>query len=354
MVSAYICSTETSAGKTSLSVGLLRQFARDIGSAGYVKPVGISEKEIDGRLIDEDAIFVKQALGLSEPVEVLSPVVLSPKAAAGRAGQLQPDLAERVKDCHAQVVQGRRVVIAEGPQNAQVGSSVGLPASKVIEMIEAKPVLVVKYRGKATVDAAIRSQKELGGALVGAVLNVVPEEHMDYAQSRIVRELESAGIPVFGTLPQDRPLLGASAVEMAECLGGKVVCCAGSANVLAENVMIGARSLTSALHYFRRKDNKAVVASSDRPDIQLAALETSVSCLISTGPSDVDPLVLERADMAGVPIVKVELDTVPTVERLEEFLVNVRFRQSQKIQRVDAVLGERLDFARLYSALGLR
>jgi len=351
MVSTYICSTETSAGKTSLAVGILRRFAQDVGSAGYIKPVGVSEKEIEGRLIDEDAIFVKQVLNLPEPVEALSPVVLKPQMASKKGGQLEPELAERIKDCHAQVGQGRKMVVVEGPPDAAVGSSVGLSAAKVIELIPVKPVLVVKYRGKATVNTAMKAQKEWGGNLSGCILNAVPEEHMDYAQDEIKSHLEGSGLPVFGVLPQDRALLGAPAMEMAEYLGGRVVCGAAGSDILTENVMIGARSLTSALIYFHRKKNKAVVASSDRPDIQLAALETSVSCIVSTGPSEIDPLVLERAEMAGVPVIKVELDTVPALERLEEFLFNVRFRQVQKLQRVDALLSKGLDFARLYSSL---
>ena len=353
MVSAYICSTETSAGKTSLSVGLLRRFARDLGPVGYLKPVGVSEKEVEGRLIDPDPIFVKQVLGLVDPLEVLSPVVLTLEQANASEGQLQPELAQRIKDSYAQVARGRKAVVVEGPRDVYVGSSVGLPAAKVVEMIQAKPLLVVKYRGEATVDAALKVQKELGVASAGCVLNSVPAEHEEYAAARIKPELESAGLSVFGVLPADRTLLGASVLEMAEHLGGKILVREDRAGMLAENVMIGARSLTSALHYFVRKENKAVVASGDRPDLQLAALETSVSCIISTGHSEVDPLVVQRADMAGVPVIKVEMDTVPTLERLEDFLVNVRFRQSQKVQRVDELLSQGVDFARLYSALGL-
>jgi BioD-like phosphotransacetylase family protein len=39
--------------------------------------------------------------------------------------------------------------------------------------------------------------------------------------------------------------------------------------------MVGAMSAENALSYFRRKAHKVVITGGDRPDIQLAALETS-------------------------------------------------------------------------------
>lgn len=50
---------------------------------------------------------------------------------------------------------------------------------------------------------------------------------------------------------------------------------------MVEHLMIGAMDVDSALTYFRRKPNKAVITGGDRPDIQLAALETSTKCTIS-------------------------------------------------------------------------
>ena len=38
-------------------------------------------------------------------------------------------------------------------------------------------------------------------------------------------------------------------------------------------MLVGAMSVESALSYFRRKPNKAVITGGDRADIQLAALE---------------------------------------------------------------------------------
>ena len=76
MKSLYIASTEGSGGKTTLSVGLclaLRARGLDVG---YFKPVGIVPHDAAGELVDDDARFVAEVLGLDTPLTDLCPVVL--------------------------------------------------------------------------------------------------------------------------------------------------------------------------------------------------------------------------------------------------------------------------------------
>jgi hypothetical protein len=47
---------------------------------GYFKPLGTQPREVHtGQYYDEDALFARQVLGLSEPVETLAPICLSPQ-----------------------------------------------------------------------------------------------------------------------------------------------------------------------------------------------------------------------------------------------------------------------------------
>ena len=80
MRSLYIASTEGSGGKTTLSVGLclaLRARGLDVG---YFKPIGILPQGSAGELVDDDARFVAEVLGLDEPLSDICPVVLDENA----------------------------------------------------------------------------------------------------------------------------------------------------------------------------------------------------------------------------------------------------------------------------------
>jgi len=96
-----------------------------------------------------------------------------------------------------------------------------------------------------------------------------------------------------------------------------------------------------------------VITGGDRPDIQLAALETSTKCLILTGNLRPSPIILGRAEEVGVPMILVKQDTLTTVEIIEQFFGKTRFHQEKKIRRFEKMLDERFDFDTFYKELKL-
>jgi len=121
-----------------------------------------------------------------------------------------------------------------------------------------------------------------------------------------------------------------------------------------EHMLVGAMSAEAALTYFRRKPNKAVITGGDRADIQLAALETSTRCLILTGNLYPSPVVLNRADELGVPVLLADTDTLSAIEIVEGYLGRSRVQQPQKVDRFVALLNENLNYSALYESLGIR
>ncbi len=117
---------------------------------------------------------------------------------------------------------------------------------------------------------------------------------------------------------QPRPIL--SVGGLAKHLEGEILNCPERSEELIESLMVGALSVDSGLDYFGRRTNKAVITRGDRPDIQLAALETSTKCLVLTGNVVPMAIVLNRAKEKGVPIIVVKQDTISTLKRLEEAL----------------------------------
>jgi BioD-like phosphotransacetylase family protein len=107
--------------------------------------------------------------------------------------------------------------------------------------------------------------------------------------------------------------------------------------------MVGAMSVDSALSYLSLKPNKAVITRGDRPDIQLAALETSTRCLVLTNNIDPEPTIMSRANELEVPVVKVEKDTVGTMEALESVFDRAVFSSEKKVERLGQLLDAYVD-----------
>lgn len=354
MASLYITSPETFSGKSALCVGLGKRFAQDGFRVGYLKPVSTSARRSGGVCIDEDAEFMKETFGLSEPVTALAPICLDPGDIEAVLRGQKNDFARHLQQTFSRMADEKDIMLLEGGSSLTEGFMLGLPPYEVARLLDAKVLAVVKYSSAHVVDDILGAKALVGQAMIGAVINAVPRPKLEFVESTVLPFLERQGIKVYAVLPQERILLSISVRELAQVLGGEVLCCTEQLDELVENLMVGAMSVDSALSYFRRKPNKAVITGGDRPDIQLAALETSTKVLILTGNLHPSPIIMGRAEEVGVPVVLVRKDTLTTVEIIEQFFGKTRFHQPKKIQRFERLLEANLNFAELYADLGIQ
>jgi BioD-like phosphotransacetylase family protein len=336
-------------------VGIAKRLGRDGFRIGYMKPISTGARLAAG-LVDEDAEFFKQTFDLPDSLEDMVPIGIAPRMVeAILKGEASDNFGAKLKLAYDRIAEGRDVVVLEGGCNLREGYLIGLPTAHVAEMLEACALVVVKFNDDLQVlDDALTARKRLGDRLLGVVLNAIPRQHMPFVQELVKPALEERGVPVLAVLPQERLLLSISVGELAGFLSGKVLCGADKMDELVEHLMVGAMSVDSALTYFRRKPNKAVITGGDRPDIQLAALETSTKCLILTGNLRPSPIILGRAEEVGVPMILVRQDTLSAVEIIERFFGKTRFHQDKKVQRFEEMLEDRFDFETLYAGLGLK
>jgi BioD-like phosphotransacetylase family protein len=354
MAALYVTSTEAFSGKSALCIGLARRMRRDGRRIGYMKPISTGDR-LAARTGDEDARFFKQALGLPDALENMVPVKLGPEALEEiLSGRDRKDLAGVLELAYAEVATGRDVVLLEGGSNLREGALIGLTPPQVADLLNARELLVVKYKdGLQVMDDALIGMARLGGSCIGVVLNCIPRPDMPFVEEVVRPALEGRGIPVLAVIPQERLLQSITVGELATLLSGEILCGWDSMDELVEHLMVGAMGVESALTLFRRKPNKAVITGGDRSDIQLAALETSTKCLILTGDLRPSPIIQSRAEEVGVPMVLVRQDTLTAVEAIEQCFGRTRFSQPQKVERFDELLADRFDFERLYAALGL-
>jgi len=109
----------------------------------------------------------------------------------------------------------------------------------------------------------------------------------------------------------------------------------------------------SGLDYFGRKANKVVVVRNDRPDMQMAALETSTRCLVISGGGEPIDYVRFKAAEKNIPVIKTRNDTDTVIKHIEELLDSTRFHQEKKLNRLAEILAPNLDFKAICDGLGL-
>ncbi len=203
-------------------------------------------------------------------------------------------------------------------------------------------------------DDVLSTQARLGDAFIGILINRVPEDASDFVKKIAVPFLENKKVRVFGVLPEVRGLSALTVGELIRLLDAEVLTKYQRPEALVENLTVGAMTAEAALSRFRRSSNKAVITGGDRTDIQLAALETSTTCLVLTGNLRPSPLVIKQSEEFGISVLLVRTNTMETIEQIEKFFGKTRLGQTAKLKQFQTLLDTHLDKDRLYQALELK
>jgi BioD-like phosphotransacetylase family protein len=356
MKTLYITSVERYSGKTATCLALGKKFQEDGYQVGYLKPLSLQPWRIADKIADEDAAFVIKALGLSAQPWELSPVVVSPEFLQSLLeGKADDNLMDRVLAAREFASKGVDILLLEGGGSLREGYVVDLPTAKVAKALNSVVIALVKYRDEVRVlDDALAARKRLGAEMLGIIINRVPAPSGDFVNNLVAPFLEGQGIPVLGVLPEVRGLAAITVGELIDVLDAEVLIEHYDEDALAENLTVGAMTADAALRRFRKQTNKAVITGGDRTDIQLAALETSTTCLILTGNLRPSPLIVKQAEEFKVPVLLVRPNTMETIEIIEKVFGKTRLGQSIKLQNFQSLLSKHVDWGRLYDGLGLK
>ena len=343
-----IGSLEPCSGKTGVILGITSQLkARNI-SVSYAKPVG--------SCFDEENDLDTDLMGgiLSLPSEnIVNPIVqMDWDKISQKLEQEDPlnYLATMLSSLES--LQGD-IVLVEGASNLDEGMLYGLSLIEISKALDCPVLLVVKTKGFPPLDGILRAKREIGNRLLGVVLNGVLPDQADMIQNKLKPYLIAKGIPLLGVLPQSPLLASISVREIAKQLKAHILCRSDRLDLMVESLMIGAMNVNAALEYFRKQRNKAVVTGSDRTDLHFAALETSTSCLILTGTTSPDPILLSRAEDLEVPILSVNLDTLTTIKIIENIFDSARLQENIKINCVQDLMSRYFDISTLIEQLKL-
>jgi len=354
-----IGSCEPFSGKSAVVLGLAQQLRRKGVSFSFGKPLAtcLDSHEIHQQgdpLLDADVRFIGATLGLEDTQLIPSLAVLEPASAHQRliSGVVGP--AEGVNPLLARLQEeGGGLVILEGAGRLSEGWLFGLGLVPLARALEAVVMLVHPWQDCRDVEPLLEVQSQLGPLLAGVVINGVPPEAIAALKQDLIPALEGVGMPVLGVMPRSPLLRSVTVEELSRRLQARVLCSRERLDLLVETLSIGAMNVNSAMEFFRRRRNMAVVTGADRTDIQLAALEASTQCLILTGVGEPLPQLLNRAEELEVPVLKVDHDTLTTVEVVEAAIGHVRLHEPVKATYAMRLVEENCHFQRLFERLGL-
>ena len=342
MIPILITSNRSKAGKVFFTIGLAQKLMQQGYKIGYIKPLGTMPVKYGGDMCDEDAVFIMEALGLGDPPSIISPFVLNYETQNILMEGGVTDASDRVRAAVG-ALQERDFVLIHGAPDVFEGTALGIDAVTLANDINAQVIMIEPWRGDLSIDTILGAQKLFGEHFCGGIFNKVPDDLLPHVRDIVKPFIEKMEIPVYGIFRKDKVLEAVTVKHLVEVLKGKVLCCEYNLEYFVENFSIGAMDVDSALSYFRRTPNKAVITGSHRIDIQLVAMETSTKCLVLTGGLHTNEVVISKAQSKGIPVISVETDTFTTVDRIERMMGQAMIREKGKVDRAKEVVGMEFD-----------
>ena len=335
MEKIVIASTSKEAGKTSLIVGLAKALNKKIG---YLKPLGDRLLYQKKRLWDYDSALITNVLGLEERPEDISIGFAHSKL---RFMYDEVSTKEKLIEITNNVSKDKDIIFIEGSKNLSYGRSVYLDPLTVARSIDAKLLLIFSGPDEAIIDDITFLTKCVNTEdieLVGVIINKIKD--VDNFKDLYLDTFKELGVKVLGIIPYQEELTHFSMDYLYQVLFAKVLAGEKGLQNKVEHVFVGAMSAAQVIKKpLWALENKLIITPGDRPDMIIAALESSTAGIVLTNnilPSD--PIIESKANIVNIPLLLVSTDTFATAKQIDDMEKTFTKDETDKINLLEKLV----------------
>ena len=303
MPTIYIAGSNTGAGTTAVATSLATRLANNGTEVTPVKALRVGASS-DADFAFHQPLFPNNAAPAGLPVTVDS--VPDASALGGIIASLKT------------ATQASGLTIVEGVSGDVSNDDHYRIDAALAESLDARVILVSSVDSTSPTQAA----QAFGTNLIGAIINKVSDHAIHQAETVLAASFLEQGIAVLGVIPETRRMLALTVGEIAEHLEAELINATALTSPetqleeLVEHFMLGGLFLDQGAYVFGRRENKAVIVRGDRPDLQMAALDTSTACLILTNGKTPVQYIAHHAGLRQTPMLATSAPTLEVMERL--------------------------------------
>jgi BioD-like phosphotransacetylase family protein len=211
---------------------------------------------------------------------------------------------------------------------------------------------VASMTGDVVIEAAAGPVRELAVRLharvivVGGARSAETDAANDSIAARIVTRVAPADLASVGAragvaavLAEDRVLAAPSVADIAKTLDATWLAGEAGGHSVGR-VMLGTVASDAASPYFANRESTCVITRFDKTDIQLAALQTDLECMVITGGREPSPYLLDRVrgSRDDVALLLTSGSTVESMNAIESLYATSRFDGATKLERAVGLL----------------
>lgn len=358
MKKIFIAATKQNDGKTTVSLGLIRNFQEHFKKAGFIKPIGQRYLEEQGLKVDEDSLLIEEVCGIKCGLKDMSPVAVE-KGFTERYIS-HPDkrsIANQIRDSFRRVSKRQDLVIIEGTGHAGVGSVFDHSNAAVAKLVGSKVIIISSGGVGRPIDEIVLNKalfEREGVKVLGVIINKVLPAKFDKINHLVRKGLSRKGIDVLGVIPYN-PMLSRPTIEQIleetdfelvsgrECLERRM-----------SRVIVGAMEPHDAIKYI--VNDSLVITPGDREDIIMTVLgcfraadeKRLKACgIILSGGIIPDQPIMNLLSKAQIPVLLSRLDTYDVATCIYDLTVKIRPQDKDKINAVVNLVRENVDLKKI-------
>ena len=355
----FVAATRMNDGKTTTCLGLTAALQAMGLHVGYIKPIAQRVVMSGEDQVDEDTLLIDGLFDLNVPIAAMSPVAIGPdftKQYLENPDEIGPQLKDRICRAFDRTAYGMDIVVVEGSGHAGVGSVFGASNADNARVLGSKAIIVAAGGiGKPIDEIALNKAlfDKAGVEVVGAILNKVMPDKLEFIRDFAGRGLRKLGVPLLGVVPLQETLVYPNLDQVADETKARWIHQpAGLRRV--RRVVIGAMSARRSAEYLR-VPGTLVIVPGDREDLLEAFIagvgaEALSGVLFSNGLLPNDDIV-RRLKEAGIAMAAVEAESFAVTARINNMTVKTMRQDADKIPIIRKMISDSVDIQALLRSL---
>ena len=355
----FVAATRMNDGKTTTCLGLTAALQSMGMHVGYIKPIAQRIVQSGDDQVDEDTLLIDGLFNLDIPIAAMSPIAIGPdftKQYLENPEEIGPQLKDRICRAFDRTAYGKDIVVVEGSGHAGVGSVFGASNADNARVLGSKAIIVAAGGiGKPIDEIALNKAlfDKAGVEVVGAILNKVMPDKLEFIRDFAGRGLRKLGVPLLGVVPLQETLVYPNLDQVADETKARWIHQpAGLRRV--RRVVIGAMSARRSAEYLR-VPGTLVIVPGDREDLLEAFIagvgaEALSGVLFSNGLLPNDDIV-RRLKEAGIAMAAVEAESFAVTARINNMTVKTMRQDADKIPIIRKMISDSVDIQGLLRSL---
>jgi BioD-like phosphotransacetylase family protein len=358
----FIAATKQNDGKTTVSLGIIRNLQQKFGKVGFIKPIGQRYLEEEGLRIDEDSILIEKVCGIKSGLKDMSPIAVE-KGFTEKfiAKPDKKNISKQIQDAFRRVSKNQELVVIEGTGHAGVGSVFDHSNATVARLLGSKVIIISSGGVGRPIDEIILNKalfEKEGVKVLGVIVNKVLPNKFEKINALVRKGLERKGVAVLGVLPYD-PLLARPTIEQVlEETDFEVICGKEFLERSVAKVIVAAMEPRDAERYIT--EDSLMITPGDREDM----IEIALNCFRDSGNKKLkicgmiltcgitpQPRVLELLTKANIPVLLADADTYDVATSVHDITVKLRPCDKDKINAVEKLIRESVDFKKILKGI---